>query len=54
MSACPICARPVETPLFRPFCSARCKQVDLARWLGEVYRLPAEDSEPIVDLDVEG
>jgi endogenous inhibitor of DNA gyrase (YacG/DUF329 family) len=25
-----------------PFCSRRCKTIDLGRWLGETYRLPAE------------
>jgi len=38
---CPICGRPVVDPAHRPFCSARCRQVDLGRWLGEVYRAPA-------------
>jgi hypothetical protein len=26
-----------------PFCSARCRKIDLGRWLGEKYRIPAED-----------
>lgn len=43
---CPICGRPAETPKYRPFCSARCKQVDLSRWLGEVYRVRAAPSDP--------
>ena len=42
--ACPICGKPVPgpdvRPTFRPFCSRRCKDVDLNRWLGEVYRIP--------------
>jgi hypothetical protein len=33
---CPICGRPPE-PGFRPFCSKRCADVDLGRWLGERY-----------------
>lgn len=37
---CAICGKPV-VPEFRPFCSARCKQVDLNRWLTESYRVPA-------------
>ncbi|MDX1540556.1 MAG: DNA gyrase inhibitor YacG [Geminicoccaceae bacterium] len=37
---CPICGRPRD-PVFRPFCSKRCKQVDLARWMNEVYAVPA-------------
>jgi endogenous inhibitor of DNA gyrase (YacG/DUF329 family) len=33
-----------EWPNF-PFCSARCKTIDLGRWLGETYRIPAEEPE---------
>jgi endogenous inhibitor of DNA gyrase (YacG/DUF329 family) len=36
---CPICGKPVQAA-FRPFCSDRCKQVDLNRWLSETYRVP--------------
>jgi uncharacterized protein len=39
---CPICRRP-PVAAFRPFCSDRCRRVDLDRWLGEAYRLPAEE-----------
>lgn len=45
---CPICARESQ-PKYRPFCSRRCADVDLARWLNESYRLPdevAEDDSP--------
>lgn len=43
---CPICRRPM-TPKFRPFCSARCADVDLGRWFTEAYTAPAErDGEP--------
>jgi endogenous inhibitor of DNA gyrase (YacG/DUF329 family) len=44
---CPICGKPVdlaETPAM-PFCSARCQQIDLRRWLGEEYGLPLERPE---------
>jgi endogenous inhibitor of DNA gyrase (YacG/DUF329 family) len=41
--ACAICGRPVpprsENRAF-PFCSDRCRLVDLAKWLGEEYRIP--------------
>jgi endogenous inhibitor of DNA gyrase (YacG/DUF329 family) len=37
---CPICSKPVVAE-FKPFCSNRCKQVDLNRWLTESYRVPA-------------
>jgi endogenous inhibitor of DNA gyrase (YacG/DUF329 family) len=33
-----------EWPYF-PFCSERCKTIDLGRWLGETYRIPAEEPE---------
>lgn len=37
---CPICDTQLPTPLDRrlhPFCSERCKMVDLGKWLGEDY-----------------
>lgn len=40
---CPICRKPVD-PRFQPFCSKRCRDVDLARWLNEVYAVPAVES----------
>ncbi len=46
--SCPICQRqmegqgPEEWPQF-PFCSQRCRLVDLGRWLKEDYRLPAAE-----------
>lgn len=42
--ACPICARPA-VQRFRPFCSQRCKDIDLHRWLAGNYALPAVESE---------
>ncbi len=41
---CSVCRRPVD-PRFRPFCSARCKQVDLGRWLDGHYAVPGEPTE---------
>jgi uncharacterized protein len=38
---CPTCGKPAD-PKYRPFCSRRCADVDLARWLNESYRIPAE------------
>jgi uncharacterized protein len=41
--SCPVCGKPVapreENPAF-PFCSDRCRFVDLGKWLGEEYRIP--------------
>lgn len=42
--SCPICARPAE-PGYRPFCSRRCADVDLARWLRGSYAIPAADED---------
>ena len=36
---CPLCGRP-RVQQFRPFCSARCRDVDLAHWFGEAYAVP--------------
>lgn len=38
---CPICKRPVvwEHNPHRPFCSQRCRLVDLGQWLDESYRI---------------
>jgi hypothetical protein len=41
---CPICGRAAQ-PRFRPFCSARCHTIDLARWIGGNYRVPAVEQE---------
>lgn len=42
MTPCPICTRPTD-PAFRPFCSRRCADVDLGRWLSGAYAIPAEE-----------
>lgn len=42
-AACPICGKP-ELPRYRPFCSKRCGQIDLGRWLGERYRVPGPET----------
>lgn len=42
--ACPICGKPA-TPDSFPFCSTRCADVDLHRWLGGVYAIPAGDDD---------
>jgi endogenous inhibitor of DNA gyrase (YacG/DUF329 family) len=45
MSApCPICGKPAQ-PDYRPFCSKRCADVDLQRWLSGRYAIPATDDE---------
>ncbi len=42
---CPICGKPaVQATL--PFCSPRCRDVDLNRWLTGSYVVPASDDDP--------
>ncbi len=46
---CPTCHQAVswEDNVYRPFCSDRCRLVDLQGWFGERYRIPHdEDSDP--------
>jgi endogenous inhibitor of DNA gyrase (YacG/DUF329 family) len=44
MKPCPICAKPAVAE-FRPFCSARCADIDLHRWLSGAYVIPADKPE---------
>ena len=61
MALCPICHRPApprtENAVF-PFCSPRCKTIDLGKWLSEEYRVPVEDDDEAArdeaDADEEG
>jgi uncharacterized protein len=39
---CPICGKP-SVQRYHPFCSVRCADVDLGRWLGGRYAIPASD-----------
>ena len=41
---CPICGKPSDLKL-HPFCSNRCKEVDLNRWLGGHYAIPAVEQD---------
>jgi len=41
---CPICAKATD-PAYRPFCSRRCADVDLAHWLRGTYAVPVADDE---------
>ncbi len=42
--SCPICAKSVDAR-YRPFCSKRCADLDLAKWLGGGYAIPSDDPE---------
>jgi endogenous inhibitor of DNA gyrase (YacG/DUF329 family) len=41
---CPICGKPA-TEASKPFCSERCRDVDLNRWLSGSYAIPGKDEE---------
>jgi len=49
MVACPICSAAVSwiaENRWKPFCSERCKLIDLGQWAAEKYRVPAVEQEP--------
>jgi len=41
---CPVCGKPSQQAS-RPFCSKRCRDVDLNRWFSGSYVVPGADSE---------
>ena len=47
---CPICGKPAVEKL-KPFCSKRCADVDLARWLNGSYAVPASGPEDLEELE---
>jgi uncharacterized protein len=46
--SCPTCGKASHVK-FRPFCSQRCKDLDLSRWLNEEYRVPVVEEDPLED-----
>jgi len=46
MADCPTCAKPA-TEAFKPFCSKRCADIDLNRWLKGGYVIPAAPEDPV-------
>jgi len=44
--SCPICAKDSD-PKYKPFCSRRCADVDLGRWLNGAYAIPAKAPEDL-------
>lgn len=52
MSKCAICGKP-QDPKFKPFCSKRCADVDLNRWLSGGYAIPAaEEDDPDAEAGI--
>ncbi|WP_446808462.1 DNA gyrase inhibitor YacG [Methylomonas sp. 2BW1-5-20] len=53
MVACPTCRKPVAwiaAEAFKPFCSERCKLIDLGDWATEAHKIPGP---PLLDEDEE-
>lgn len=50
---CPVCKTEVswEGNAFRPFCSERCRLIDLGAWVEGKYRIPAEELKPKADRE---
>ena len=49
---CPMCGKP-RVERYRPFCSRRCADLDLGKWLNEDYRIPAEEGAELGDDEFE-
>ncbi|MGH6635408.1 MAG: DNA gyrase inhibitor YacG [Gammaproteobacteria bacterium] len=51
--SCPTCGKPVTGPQQEeaPFCSKRCRLIDLGEWFAGRYRIPSEDSTSPGDAD---
>lgn len=47
---CPTCGKSQDA-VYRPFCSRRCADVDLQRWLTGAYAIPVEEDERAPDAD---
>ena len=49
--ACPVCRKSVlwnEQSPFRPFCSERCRLIDLGQWASEQYTIAADDQSDLL------
>ena len=45
---CPVCAKAVRwssEEKWKPFCSERCRLIDLGQWLNEEYRIPQQEED---------
>ena len=54
--ACPTCGKPVawtKTSRWRPFCSERCKLIDLGEWFEEEKRIAGESADAPIERDPE-
>jgi len=48
---CPVCRQPTtwEENRHRPFCSERCRMIDLGNWATDAYRIPTEEAPGVQD-----
>tara|TARA_B110000971_G_C19996616_1_gene494642 strand:+ start:1531 stop:1731 length:201 start_codon:yes stop_codon:yes gene_type:complete len=53
MAKCPICKTNETVQAYRPFCSKRCADVDLHRWMGGHYAVPAVEAPDDFDTEIE-
>jgi endogenous inhibitor of DNA gyrase (YacG/DUF329 family) len=44
---CPLCSKP-SLPAYKPFCSKRCADIDLHRWLTGSYAIPTDEEADII------
>jgi endogenous inhibitor of DNA gyrase (YacG/DUF329 family) len=51
---CPRCGKEAESTEnpHRPFCSERCRLIDLGNWISETYRIPQKDTDEEEDGSV--
>lgn len=51
VTKCPVCKKEAvwEDNPFRPFCSERCRLIDLGKWASEEYRIAGEKAESLND-----
>ncbi|XDA97709.1 DNA gyrase inhibitor YacG [Sulfitobacter sp. LCG007] len=47
---CPICRKPTRQE-YRPFCSKRCADIDLAKWFNGSYAVPSQDPDEAEELN---
>lgn len=50
---CVVCHTQPQSAKYRPFCSKRCADIDLHRWLGEVYAIPGRPDEEEDEMPAE-
>jgi uncharacterized protein len=52
---CPLCKKktPWKDNLFRPFCSDRCRLIDLGKWASDEYRIPGDKPDPAAESSEE-